>query len=143
MRAKLIAIGAVAVLALGVAGCSDDDDDSSDATPTPSVCDQADTLEQSVEDLANLDVISSGTDGLTSAVDQVKTDAEALRQTVSADIEPEVDALTTVIDDAQNTLSNIDSDAKLSEKIADVEAAFTGIATAAMDLKSALDNECA
>jgi len=141
MWTKLITIGAVAVLALGVAACSDDDDDN-DATPTPSVCDQAETLQSSVADLASLDVISSGTSGLTAAVDQVKTDAEALKTTASDAIAPDVDALQTAIDDAKDTLSNIDSDASLSAKIADVETALTGIATAAADLKDSIDTEC-
>jgi hypothetical protein len=54
-------------------------------------------------------VISSGTDGLAAAVDQVRTDAQALKETVSADLEPDVEALRTAIDDAKSTLSNIDS----------------------------------
>jgi DNA repair ATPase RecN len=131
---------AVAFVALGIAGCSDDDDDS--ATPTPSVCEQADTLEQSVEDLTSLDVIASGTDGLTAAVDQVRTDAEALKQTASDAIAPEVDALTTAIDDARETVSSLDSDASLSSRIAEIESALEGIATAADNLKDALDQEC-
>jgi hypothetical protein len=141
MWKKLIGISAVAVLALGVAGCSDDDDDG-DATPTPSVCDQAETLQSSIADLASLNVISSGTSGLTAAVDQVKTDAEALKQTASDAIAPDVDALQTAIDDAKDTISNIDSDASLSARIADVETALTGIATAAADLKDSIDAEC-
>ena len=140
MLKNLIAIGAVALLALGIAGCSDDDD--SNATPTPSVCDQAETLQSSVAELASLDVISSGTSGLTAAVDQVKTDAEALKQTTSDAIAPDVDALQTAIDDAKETLSNIDSAASLSARIADVETALTGIATAAADLKDSIDSEC-
>lgn len=141
MWKKLIAIGAVAILALSVAACSDDDDDN-DATPTPSVCDQAQTLQSSVQDLANLNVISAGTSGLTAAVDQVKTDADALKTTASDAIAPDVDALQTAIDDARETLSNIDSDASLSSRIADVETALQGIATAAADLKDTIENEC-
>jgi hypothetical protein len=141
MWTKLITIGAVAVLALGVAACSDDDDDN-DATPTPSVCDQAATLQSSVQALASLNVISAGTSGLTAAVDQVKSDAEALKTTASDAIAPDVEALQTAIDDATDTLSNIDSDASLSARIADVETALTGIATAAADLKGSIDTEC-
>ena len=129
-----------AIVALAVA-CSGDDDEG-EATPTPSVCDQADAVRQSVEGLANLDVIASGTDGLTAAVDDVRTELQALRQTASDEIRPEVEALETAVEDGQETLSNIDSDAKLSEKIADVETALGGIAIAAADLADALNNEC-
>ena len=133
MIVRLIAITSVAALVLAVAACSGDDN--SDATPTPSVCDEKDALQQSVEDLTSLDVIASGTDGLTTAVDNVKTNLDNLKTTASDSVQPQVEALQTAIEDAQNTLSNINSDAKLSEKIADVETAFTGISTAAADLK--------
>lgn len=130
-------IAAVVVLAVACSG-----DDESDATPTPSVCDQADAVRQSVESLADLNVIASGTDGLTAAVDDVRTEVQALRQTVSDDVRPEAEALETAVDDAKETLSNIDSNAKLSARIADVETALGGIAIAAADLANALNNEC-
>jgi hypothetical protein len=138
---KTLIVAMSAALLLVVGACSDDDDDS-DATPTPSVCDQRDTLEQSVEDLTNLDVIATGTDGLTAAVDEVKADAEALKQTASDAVAPDVDALTTAIDDGKETIDNIDSDAALSMRIADVETALGGIATAWTNLKTTIDNEC-
>ena len=142
MWKRLIVISAVTVLAVAAAACSDDGDKEGAATPTPSVCDQKDALEQSLQDLATLNIISEGTSGLTAAVDNVRTDLVALKDTVSADIAPEVQALQTAVDDAKETLSNIDSDAALSRRIADVETALTGIATASADLRAALDNEC-
>ena len=45
------------------------------------------------------------------------------------------------MDDARDTLSNLD-DASLNERIDAVQAAVTGIATAAADLTTALDSEC-
>lgn len=131
-------IAAIVVLAVACSG----GDDESDATPTPSVCDQADAVRQSVKSLADLNVIASGTDGLTASVDEVRTEVQALRQTVSDDIRPEAEALETAVDDAKETLSNIDSNAKLSARIADVETALGGIAIAAADLAAALKTEC-
>jgi len=128
-----------AIVALAVA-CSGDDE--SDATPTPSVCDQADAVRQSVEGLADLNVIASGTDELTASVDEVRTEVQALRQTVSDEIRPEAEALETAVDDAKETLSGIDDDATLNEKIDDVQTALTGVATAAADLATALENDC-
>jgi DNA repair ATPase RecN len=135
----MAAIGISLAVAM-TAACGGDDE--GDATPTPSVCDQADNVQQSVEDLANLDVIASGTDGLTAAVDEVRTEVEALRQTLSDDVRPEAEALETAVTDARETLSSIDSDARLSERIAAVEEAIGGIATAAANLRTALDQEC-
>ena len=138
---KWIGYTAIAAIVALVVACSGDDDEG-EATPTPSVCDQADAVRQSVEGLADLNVIASGTEGLTAAVDDVRTELQALRQTASAEIRPEVEALETAVDDAKETLSNIDSDATLSEKIADVETALGSVAIAAANLADALNNEC-
>ena len=62
-----------------LAACSDDDDDG-DATSTPDVCEQSEAVRQSVEDLASLDVIASGTDGLNAAVDNVRTEVPSSRR---------------------------------------------------------------
>jgi hypothetical protein len=138
---RLITLAALALIALSLAGCSDDDDDG-DAAATPDVCEQSEAVRQSVQDLADLDVIASGTDGLNAAVENVRTDVSSLKETISDDIEPEVDALETAIDDARDAFANITSDAALSERIADIENALSGIATAAADLRTALDAEC-
>jgi len=138
----LITLILAALVALAAA-CSDDDDDSGDgATATPSVCDQKEALDQSVEDLTNLDAIASGTDGLTAALEVVQTDLEDLAQTVSADIQPEVEGLETAVSDAEETLSSIGDDASLSEQIDAVQEALTGIGTAAAALGESLQNEC-
>ncbi|MFB3111568.1 MAG: hypothetical protein ACE10G_05995, partial [Gemmatimonadales bacterium] len=61
------------------AACSDDDSNGdANGTAAPSVCDQADNLQQSVDELAQLDVIAAGTNGLTAAMEQVRSDAESL-----------------------------------------------------------------
>ena len=128
-----LAAGAALLLVLTAAACSDDDE--------PSVCDREEALEQSVQELRDLDVVATGTDGLNAAIDNVKTDADALKEAVRADLEPEVDALESAVSDAEDTLSGIDGDATLNEKIDDVQAAFTGVATASADLKGALQEE--
>jgi len=128
-----LAAGAALLLVLTAAACSDDDE--------PSVCDREKALEQSVQELRDLDVVATGTDGLNAAIDNVKTDADGLKEAVRADLEPEVDALESAVSDAQDTLSGIDGDATLNEKIDDVQKAFTGVATASADLKGALQEE--
>jgi hypothetical protein len=130
------AIGLLTVMA----ACSDDDD--GDTTPTPSVCDQKDAVETAVTDLADIDVLSEGTDALNDNVANVKTELADLKTVASEDVQPEVDALDAAISDAEETLSTIGDDATLNEKIDDVQAALTGIATASQDLATALDNDC-
>lgn len=137
--AKLLLVLTVVLAAFAVA-CGDDDDDS-EATPTPSVCDAKDDLDQSVSDLTDLDILASGTDGLTEAVDKVKTDLAALKTAASDSVAPDVEALETAVSDAEDTLSSINSDSSLNEKIDAVQEALTGIATAAQDLATTLQTE--
>jgi hypothetical protein len=140
---KWIPIAAFALFVVLMAACSDDDDDNGDeASPSPSVCDQKEALDESAQALADLDVVASGTDGLTAAVEAVQTDVQNLKETVSADVEPEVEALETAVSDAQDTLSGINDDSTLNERIDAVQEALTGIATAAAGVGTALQNEC-
>jgi DNA repair ATPase RecN len=138
-KPAIILGAAIALVALGAA-CGDDDDD--EASPTPSVCDQKDALEASVQDLTDLDIIASGTDGLTEAVNNVKEDLQGLKSAVSTDVQPEVEALETAVSDAEDTLGTIDSDSSLNEKIDAVQEAVTGVATAVEDLQTSLQNDC-
>ena len=119
------------------AACSDDDD--SDSTPTPSVCDQANALEQSVNELTQLDVAAVGSDGLDAAIDQVKSDGEALAATTATDVSAETTALTNAIEQADETFSSLD-EASLLGSIADVTLAIAGVATATDNLVNALSS---
>jgi hypothetical protein len=62
---KTAVMAATATLLAFAAACGDDDDE---ATPTPSVCDQKEALEASVQELTDLNILASGTDGLKEAV---------------------------------------------------------------------------
>ena len=138
---KFILCSLTATIAMLAVACGDDDGEG-DATPTPSVCDQSEALEQSVTDLTEINVVSEGTDALNAAVANVKTELGDLKTTVSSDVADEVDDMETAVSDAEDTLSGIDNDATLNEKIDDVQSAFTGVATAAAALKDALSQEC-
>ncbi|MCI0833036.1 MAG: hypothetical protein J4N72_10390, partial [Chloroflexi bacterium] len=84
----------VALLASVAAACGDDDDSSdTGGASTPSVCDQRDSLNQSVNDLTELDVIAGGTDSLNAAVDRVESDLDSLAATTSSEVQAEVDDL--------------------------------------------------
>jgi hypothetical protein len=126
----------IAVLALAMA-CGDDDD-----SDEVSVCDQKVEVEDSVRALTDPNLITSGTDEINAAVENVRTDLSGLREVVSADIEPEVEAMQTAVDDARDTLSEIDDESSLNEQIDAIQEAVTGIVNAAGGLTTALDEEC-
>jgi uncharacterized phage infection (PIP) family protein YhgE len=137
MRIGMFWIAAAFVALAVVAACGDDDDE---ATPTPNVCDQADAVRESVQAVGDIDVLSEGTDALSAAVDEVRTDLQALAGGVSDALAPDVDALTSAVDDARDVLSDITDDSSLNEKIDSVQEALTGIATAWSDLETAVSD---
>ena len=142
---KVITFLLIAATILMVVACGDDDepsDGSNGASPTASVCDDKAAVEEAVADLANIDITAEGTNALNAAVDNVKTELQDLKTTVSEDVADEVEGLETAVDDAQETLSGIGDDSTLNQRIDAVQSALTGIATAAEDLTTALQNEC-
>jgi hypothetical protein len=152
----LIAFGFVASLLTLAVACSDDDEKTSGTstaqarTASPagsgsaaaSVCDQKDAVEEAVTDLTNVDVRAEGTNALKASVDDLKNEVDDLKSSVSSDVKDEVDGLDKAVSDAQDTLSGINDDSTLNQRIDAVQSALTGIATASTALVSALDKEC-
>ncbi len=133
------ALAALLILPL-LAACSSSS--SSSATATPSVCDQKDAVQQSLTDLANTDVVNTGTDGLTAAIDNVKTDLDQLKTSAQADLQPQIDSLENAASDAKDTLSNLGNDASVNQKIDAVQQAITGVVSASNDLVDNLQSKC-
>ncbi len=140
----VIRVIVVLIVALFVAAaCSDDDSDGDGSgTPAPSICDERNTLQQSVEDLAQLDVIAVGTDGLNAATERVKSDAQSLATLVSADVADEAAALNAAIELADATFSTLDDQESLLAATAEVALAIASVAVTGDDLLSALSVEC-
>jgi hypothetical protein len=132
--------GVLAAILAITAACNNDDDDDTDASTsaTASVCDQVDAVDSAVTDLTDIDVLAEGTDALNASVANVQSELDQLKTVVSDDVQDEVDALDTALSDADDLLSGIGDDATLNEKIDDVQAAFTGVATASAALVTAL-----
>ena len=153
---KLIAFGFVASLLAVAVACSDDDEKTSGGSTTQaktaspaasgsaaaSVCDQKDAVEEAVTDLTNVDVRAEGTNALKASVEDLKTQVDDLKSAVSSDVQDEVDGLDKAVSDAQDTLSTINDDSTLNQRIDAVQSALTGIATASTALLSALDQKC-
>ncbi len=110
----LVAIGALAV------GCGDDDDSASSTTTAPKsessttaagsdVCAERDALKSSVEGLKNVDLTKSGTNGVEAAVGEVKDDLEALGDSVSDELKPEVTAVQDAVDELETAVADLDS----------------------------------
>ena len=139
VRVIVILAGALIV----AAACSDGDSNGDgNGTAVPSVCDQADNLQQSVDELAQLDVIAAGTNGLTAAMEQVRSDAESLTVLVGTDVADDAAVLTDAIEQADETFSTLEDQESLLAATADVALVIVQVATAADGLKEALSFEC-
>ena len=125
------------------AACSDGDNNGDgNGTAAPSVCDRADTIQQSVDELAQLDVIAVGIDGLNAAVDQVTVDVESLSMLVGTETADEAGALKDAIEQADEIFSTLEDQESLLAATADVGLVIAQVATAADGLKEALSFEC-
>ena len=139
----VVRIIVIMVVALFVAAACSDDDSNGDGgdTSTASVCDQREALEQSVNDLAELDVIAGGTDSLNAAIDRVESDLDSLASATSADVQAEVDDLNEAIDQTEETFSNLDDESFLAAS-AEVLISVVNVASAGDALVTALAVEC-
>ncbi|MCH7699880.1 MAG: hypothetical protein IH865_13165 [Chloroflexi bacterium] len=142
MVIRVIVVLIVALLASVAAACGDDDGSSdTGSTSTPSVCDQRDNLNQSVNDLAQLDVIAGGTDSLNAAIERVESDVDSLAAVTSSEVQAEVDALNDAIDRAEETFANLDDESLLAAT-AQVALTIADVAIAGEALVTALAVEC-
>ena len=88
-------------MALCAVACSDDDDQSAQER----YCEAGASLESSVNELLNLDVIAEGTSGVETAVDAVEEDVDELRDSATDAAADEVDALSNALSDLGDALS--------------------------------------
>ena len=141
MILRVIAVLAGAIIV--AAACSDGDSNGDgNGTAAPSVCDQADTLQQSVDELAQLDVIAVGQNGLNAAIDQVRSDVESLSVLVSTEVAGDAAVLTDAVEQADETFSTLEDQESLLAATAEVGLVIAQVATAADGLKEALSFEC-
>src|SRR5215475_6110714 len=85
---------------------------SSTATSTPAtsaaaVCSDYEALQRSLNNLASLNVMSVGTNGLKTALDDVTSKASALASSSQQEFAPQIDALKKAVSDLSNTIKNL------------------------------------
>ena len=102
--APLAALG----LALGAVACSSDD-------AGASTCDEAQAFAESLRSLVGVDVVSSGTDGLNEALDEVESSWDGLEAAAKDQFGTEVEALDSALGDAVSTIEALPESGSLSE----------------------------
>jgi hypothetical protein len=119
------------LVTLVFAACGGDDDDD-DSTTSAQFCSDKQALQTSVADLKNVDIVENGTSALTDAVDEVKKNAEALKESASDEFKPDVDALTTAISELADAVKGLTSGGGVSAvetSAGDVQDAWSALET--------------
>lgn len=135
-RRRGVRVGAVAMLAgvLVVAGCGSDGESAQDQ-----YCAAGESLETSLDELADLDLVAEGTDGLTAAVDQVRSDLADLRDSASDAAADEVGALEQAVDGLNDAISALGGELT-SDNASSVGAAIENVAAATQSVLDTLSD---
>lgn len=128
----VLAIGLAAGLVL--VGCGDDDESAQDR-----YCAAGEQLEASITDLASLDLIAEGTNGLESAVDAVDEDLSALADAASEAAADEIDALEQSLSALDSALSGLAGEIS-AENVEALTAAVQAVGTSAQAVYGTLSD---
>ncbi|MFW2381309.1 MAG: hypothetical protein ACN4GZ_06075 [Acidimicrobiales bacterium] len=130
---RLIRSLALALVTVGgLAACSSDDQSAQDQ-----YCDAGESLRSNVDALLSLDVVSEGTDGITSAVNAVEDSFDDLSDSASDAASDATDALDDALNDLESALSAVGDDLT-SENATSVVDAIGAVQTAAGDVYATL-----
>jgi hypothetical protein len=145
-------VGAAAVAILVCCGgCTSSSKSQSSPSPTPAAptattqgtaefCSNYAALKASLSQLTSLNVIAVGTSGLSAAADDVKAKATALAASAGV-FAPQVNALTTAIDQLQPTVSGLSSSG-LRGALPTITAQIAAVARAGQELAAAVKTAC-
>ncbi len=139
---RTVAGTAIVCIAFGIAGCSSNSGSStpSSTTAKDAVCADKDALESSVNALSNVD-LSGGKSAVTSAVNKVKKNLDALGQSLEADLKPQVDDVKSALTDLQTAVESF-GDGSLTDNLQTVGNAVSKVGSTAGDLFGSLSEKC-
>lgn len=119
-------VAVVAALSLAtLSACGSDGESSEDA-----FCDAGDSLQSNVEGIADIDIVSGGTDAVTDQIDAIQSDVAQLSESgpdVAAD---EISALETAVDDVSSALEGLGDDISVENAQLILSAVGTVVTTA-------------
>ena len=132
MTHKLIA-GFIAACAL-LGACSSSDDEAS-------TCEALQGLGTSIQDLGNLDIVSTGTDGLNEALDEVETSWQAVQDDAGDQFSDQIDSFNSALEGVDDAFSSIPESDSLADSATEVSTSIDGLATAWDSLATAAESE--
>lgn len=136
-------LASVLIVGVVTACGGDDDDDDAAADAETAYCDERDDLREDVDELAEVDLVGDGVNGVRAALDDVEESAQQVRDAGSEAVGDEVDALQSAVDGLRSAISELGDSGIGAENRQAVADAVAGVRTAGGDLVSALDADCA
>ena len=117
---------------VALSGCGDDEESAQHRS-----CEAGEWFLSSVESLASLDLLSEGTDGLESALEQVEDDVGELLDSASATTEDEAAALNESVDGLEDAVATLGGDLT-SANVAAIGTAIQNVGSAAQGVFATL-----
>jgi len=106
------------------------------------VCADVAKLRTSITALKDLKLLQVGTAGVTAALNDVKTNAEALKVSAGAAIRQPLSDLLTAVNGLQTTVANLGDQASLGAAAVSIKTSIDQIGTAAAALGTAAASTC-
>lgn len=117
---------------VALSGCGDDEESAQDR-----YCTAGESLRSSIESIATLDLLSEGTDGLDSALEQVEDDLDELLDSAGATTEDEVATLNESVDGLEDAVAALGGDLT-SQNVAAIVTAIEDVGNAAQGVFATL-----
>ena len=136
-RGGLRSAALVTVLGAAVLTACGSDDNAEDAQDA--YCDAGDAVRSSLASLTDLNLVAEGTDGLNSAVDEVRDDLNELRDTATDAAADEVSALDDSVEALKEAISGLSGGVSTDDAAA-LGTAIQSIGTAAQDVYGTLSD---
>lgn len=132
--------GSVAVAAAlsfaTLSACGSDSESSEDA-----FCEAGDSLRSNIEGIADIDIVSGGTDAVTDQIAAIQADVDALRDSGSDVAADEISALETAVDEVAAALDGLGGEISVENAQA-VASSVGAVVTAAGAVYERLDTAC-
>lgn len=133
---RALAAAVAACLSLGVAACGSDE-----PTAEEDFCAAGDSLQTNINALADLDLVSEGTNGLQERFSTIKADLDQLSESGSDVASEEIAALKTAVDDFGAAVDALGDNISVEGAQA-AGTALTGMTTAATGVFDKLSSTC-
>ena len=125
-------LGAVAVAAV-LSACG--------GSSKPSYCQQTASLKQSVQDLGSVNIVSGGTNALTSALSKVESDAKAVVSSAKGDFPDQTAAISSSVNTLKKSAQALSSSPSPAV-IAQVPGQISAVVKSIQDFSSATKSKC-